>query len=160
MGFESGIKWGTPSVSNLDLEQIVPRRSLTALSDSGIKNIPSQIINALDHFEVLPHLAKRVDQLSGGERRRVELARILLQRPYVLILDEPFAALDTQGIEQTLQLLKMAREWGAMILLTDHQNTYIEEVCDCVMRLMEGKVVEEMSLLLQKSEIQQRGVSS
>ena len=100
------------------------------------------------------------NQLSGGERRKVELARILLQRPYVLILDEPFAALDADGIAQTIQLLKIAQGWGSMILLTDHQNTYIDEVCDCVMHLVEGKVVKNMSLLLHTDTVQQRGAFS
>ena len=155
MGLESGEKWGVPfSEGNTDLSS----RS-TLKMKSGLST-PQRIRDALAYFDVLPHVKKRIDQLSGGERRRVELARILLQRPRVLFLDEPFASLDHEGIKQTLNLLQVAHDWGAMILLTDHQNTYIEQTCNYVIQLIEGQMVGEMSHLPQASESHYRGGSS
>lgn len=163
MGLEAGERWGIPkenqaSKSDIDGEAFV----ITTKTQATVRpqQTPHQIIEALSHFGALPYIQAIVKTLSGGERRRVELARILLQRPCVLILDEPFAALDQEGIQQTLDLCKIAQSWGAMILLTDHQTAYIKQVCDCVLQLTEGNVVGELSPLLQENEIKQRGVSS
>lgn len=98
---------------------------------------------ALAHFQVEPLLSQTVRQLSGGERRRVELTRVLLQRPQVLILDEPFVALDASGIEETTQLLKIAQTWGAMVLLTDHQSAYIDSICDYKLSLSRGRLLSD-----------------
>ena len=122
LGYEAGQKWGMPRTSLTDeRHEIEQALSLMGITDRA-------------------HL--KVDRLSGGERRRCELAKLLLQRPHVLLLDEPFAALDTHGIEQTITLIRCAKAWGAMILLTDHQKIFVEEVCEQVIVLNNGSVVE------------------
>ena len=85
-------------------------------------------------------LQQKVFTLSGGEKRRVELARVFLNQPMVLILDEPFAALDQQGIQATLLLIKALKDLNALVLLTDHQNKYIEAISDHKFFLDEGRL--------------------
>ena len=89
----------------------------------------------------ISHLLKhKVGTLSGGERRRVEMARVLFTRPRALILDEPFAALDQNGLEATIDMIKYTSQLNALVLLTDHQNKYVNEVCQHIFSLHEGKL--------------------
>ncbi|MAD59962.1 MAG: hypothetical protein CMH49_00420 [Myxococcales bacterium] len=85
-------------------------------------------------------LQQKVCTLSGGEKRRVELARVFLNQPMVLILDEPFAALDQQGIQATLLLIKALKDLNALVLLTDHQNKYIEAISNHKFFINEGRL--------------------
>ena len=94
----------------------------------------------IDLMEVTHHLKQRVDTLSGGEKRRVEMARILLTRPRVLILDEPFAALDHEGLTATIHLIEYICDSGALVLLTDHQNKYVDNICQHTFHLRKGKL--------------------
>lgn len=94
----------------------------------------------IDLMEVTHHLKQRVDTLSGGEKRRVEMARILLNRPRVLILDEPFAALDQEGLTATIHLIEYICGSGALVLLTDHQNKYVDNICQHTFHLRKGKL--------------------
>lgn len=89
----------------------------------------------------ISHLLKqKVSTLSGGERRRVEMARVLFVRPRVLILDEPFAALDQNGLEATMEMIKYISQLNALVLLTDHQSKYVNRVCHHIFSLHEGKL--------------------
>ena len=85
-------------------------------------------------------LKQKVYTLSGGEKRRVELARVILNQPKILVLDEPFAALDQDGIQSTLLLIKTLTDLNALVLLTDHQNKYIEEISHHKFFLNKGRL--------------------
>jgi len=74
----------------------------------------------------------RVKQLSGGEKRRLDLALALLGRPEVLFLDEPTTGLDAEGRQDTWQLVRTLRDEGTTVLLTTH---YLEEAEDLADRL-------------------------
>lgn len=125
------VKW------NLDLA--IEAGKVWSLSQSPPTNIQS-LLQATKQMGVSHLLAQKVSTLSGGEKRRVELARVMLRQPQVVILDEPFAALDQQGIEATLAMIKALKDLGALVLLTDHQNKYIEMVAQQKFFLDEGKL--------------------
>jgi molybdate transport system ATP-binding protein len=92
-------------------------------------------------FELGPLLDRRIDGLSGGERRRVALARALLASPRLLLLDEPLAGLDGARRRRILPFLERVRgEFGVPLVYVTHQHDEIVELCDEVLVLDEGRL--------------------
>ena len=118
---------GTPAyLSNLEAELIV--RNAWNLS-----TVIDQLATALK----VPALDRNVDNLSGGERRRVALCRALVSDPEVLILDEPTNHLDTETIEWLEGFLQTYR--GTLILIT-HDRWFLDSVCDRILEISFGNV--------------------
>ncbi|MER7178821.1 ABC transporter ATP-binding protein [Streptomyces hyaluromycini] len=82
----------------------------------------------------------RVKQLSGGERRRLDLALALLGRPEVLFLDEPTTGLDAEGRRDTWELVRALRDAGTSVLLTTHYLEEAEDLADRLAILHEGRI--------------------
>jgi ABC-2 type transport system ATP-binding protein len=83
----------------------------------------------------------RVKQLSGGERRRLDLALALLGRPEVLFLDEPTTGLDAEGRRDTWELVRTLREGGTTVLLTTHYLEEAESLADRLAIMHRGRIV-------------------
>jgi len=84
----------------------------------------------------------RAWSLSGGERRRLEVARVLARAPRVLLLDEPFAGPDPRAAEELLRLVRgLATGRGLGVLFTDHHVQYALSLADRVQIVAHGKVV-------------------
>ena len=83
----------------------------------------------------------RADALSGGERRRLELARALVAEPRVLLCDEPFAAIDPQGAEGAGALLRGVAARGGAVVLADHHVAEALRLCDRAALLLGGELV-------------------
>lgn len=83
----------------------------------------------------------RVKQLSGGERRRLDLALALLGRPEVLFLDEPTTGLDAEGRRDTWDLVRRLRDGGTTVLLTTHYLEEAESLADRLAIMHRGKIV-------------------
>ncbi|MEU4209660.1 ABC transporter ATP-binding protein [Streptomyces sp. NPDC026206] len=83
----------------------------------------------------------RVKQLSGGERRRLDLALALLGRPEVLFLDEPTTGLDPEARHTTWDLVRRLREEGTTVLLTTHYLEEAEALADRLAIMREGRIV-------------------
>jgi len=107
----------------------------------------------------LAHLGDNIaDTLSGGERRRLELARSLATRPGVLLLDEPFAGVDPINVEEIQGLVRQLRERGIGILITDHN---VRETLGCTDRayiIHQGQILREGSAEELVSDEQVRAV--
>ncbi|MFI1354803.1 ABC transporter ATP-binding protein [Streptomyces sp. NPDC020898] len=82
----------------------------------------------------------RVKQLSGGERRRLDLALALLGNPEVLFLDEPTTGLDAEGRRDTWELVRELRAGGTTVLLTTHYLEEAEDLADRLAILHEGRI--------------------
>ncbi|MYR45741.1 ABC transporter ATP-binding protein [Streptomyces sp. SID5910] len=82
----------------------------------------------------------RVKQLSGGERRRLDLALALLGEPEVLFLDEPTTGLDAEGRRGTWELVRTLRDAGTTVLLTTHYLEEAEDLADRLAILHEGRI--------------------
>ena len=95
----------------------------------------------LDDLQV-SHLAdQRGDSLSGGERRRVEIARSLATEPRFMLLDEPFAGVDPISIVEIQQIIGYLSERGIGILITDHNVRDTLRICDRAYIVNEGVII-------------------
>ncbi|QDY77699.1 ABC transporter ATP-binding protein [Streptomyces qinzhouensis] len=83
----------------------------------------------------------RVSQLSGGERRRLDLALALIGRPEVLFLDEPTTGLDAEGRRDTWDLVRALRDTGTTVLLTTHYLEEAETLADRLAIMHQGVIV-------------------
>ena len=83
--------------------------------------------------------------LSGGERRRVEIARALATRPHFILLDEPFAGVDPLSVVDINSIIKHLREIGIGVLITDHNVSETLKVCERAYIMNEGNIIAEGS---------------
>ena len=101
-----------------------------------------RVTAALDQVGLTEVAAQRVRGFSAGMRRRLALGRLLLARPSVLLLDEPFAALDADGASVVVGLMDRWRSDGATILLASHATEHLAGRCDASVELAGGMVVD------------------
>ena len=95
----------------------------------------------LDQFNIA-HLRKSLGQsLSGGERRRLEIARALVSEPELILLDEPFTGIDPVTIDSIQAIVRTLRDQGIAILITDHQVRETLEITDRSYVIRQGKVL-------------------
>jgi lipopolysaccharide export system ATP-binding protein len=87
----------------------------------------------------------RAGDLSGGERRRLELARAVTRTPRVLVCDEPFAGVDPAGASRIGELLREHANAGAAVLLADHHVSEALRVCTRALLLLDGRVAVSAS---------------
>ena len=82
-------------------------------------------------------------QLSGGQRRKVEIARTLAAEPKIILLDEPFAGIDPIAIDDIKQVLVKLKEKNIGILITDHNVREALEICDQAMIISNGALIAD-----------------
>jgi iron complex transport system ATP-binding protein len=96
---------------------------------------------AMEWTEILPISERPIDELSGGERKRVFIARALAQEPEVILLDEPTANLDIHHQIEFLDLiLALNREKGLTIMMASHDLNLASEFCDRLILLQKGEI--------------------
>jgi iron complex transport system ATP-binding protein len=96
---------------------------------------------AMEWTKVLPFYERPMDELSGGERKRVFIARALAQQPEVMLLDEPTANLDIHHQIDFLDLiLTLNREGGLTIVMASHDMNIASEFCDRLILLQRGRI--------------------
>ena len=102
------------------------------------------VIESLKEVELKEDHARRfVRELSGGQRQRVAIALALMNRPDIVVLDEPVSALDVMVQEQILRLLeRLKKEYGMSYLFISHDEDVVRRFCDRVIVLAEGTVSE------------------
>ena len=109
-------------------------------SDTTPGEIDVRIATVLDQVDMTEHAKKRIDQLSGGQRKRVSIACELLADPLLLFLDEPTSGLDP-GLERKLMItLRKLADSGRTVVLITHATANIR-LCDHIAFLAEGKLV-------------------
>jgi lipopolysaccharide export system ATP-binding protein len=85
----------------------------------------------------------RGDSLSGGERRRAEIARSLIPRPSFILFDEPFAGVDPLAVGEIQELIGSLRDRGLGVLISDHNARETLAICDRAYLIAEGRILEE-----------------
>lgn len=101
--------------------------------------------DALRTVALDPELARPVGQYSQGMRQRTSLARVLLPRPELLLLDEPFSNMDIASARQMLDLLRRLRSEGCCVILTTHQRELAEPLADYLLTMQAGALASVMA---------------
>jgi lipooligosaccharide transport system ATP-binding protein len=132
-----------PQLDNLDIE-LTARQNLAVFA--RLYRVPRHERRAaVDRAIEIANLAERadttVDKLSGGMRRRLLIARALVHRPRLLLLDEPTVGLDPQVRQELWALIDALRSEGTSILMSTHYIEEAERLADTVSIMAEGRVV-------------------
>ncbi len=104
---------------------------------------PEAGINALKRMRLEYLRDKRIDEVSGGERTLVLLARALLSAPEIIVADEPVSELDPQYQIQVMRILREEATRGAVVLITMHDIQLTARFCDSVFLMKEGCLVKK-----------------
>jgi phosphonate transport system ATP-binding protein len=99
-------------------------------------------LEALDRFGMAEFAAQRCDQLSGGQQQRVAICRALLQRPQIILADEPIASLDPKNTQMVMDALKRINEdMGITVICNLHDLDIARHYCNRLVGMSEGRVV-------------------
>jgi ABC-2 type transport system ATP-binding protein len=110
----------------------------------GVANLTARIEELLDQFDLRRFRQTKCGVLSSGEQTRVSLAKAMLNRPKLLLLDEPTASLDPSVAQDVRTKIRESTLQGdSGVLWTSHNMLEVEEVCDRVLFLSHGKILLE-----------------
>jgi len=118
--------------------------NLMIAAQQGIKDKKKQeerILELLDMFNIEPIRYRKGISLSGGERRRVEIARALVNKPKFLLLDEPFAGVDPIAVKDIQTVIKQLVSYDIGVLITDHNVRETLAVCDRAYVIKSGSLL-------------------
>ncbi len=97
----------------------------------------------LEEFRISHLSSSLAGQLSGGERRRLEIARCLIHEPKFILLDEPFAGIDPLAVDDIQTLVQGLKKRGIGVLISDHNVRETLRICDKAFLMHEGQVIIE-----------------
>lgn len=112
--------------------------SLKGLSNPEIKD---RLDIYLDTFDLLDYRYKKVKEMSKGMQQKAQLITTLIHKPKLIIVDEPFSALDPVNTQIAKDLLREERANGTAIIMSTHQMSQAEELCDRILLINKGQVV-------------------
>ena len=116
---------------------------LAELSFKDKADIKKFIDNSIEEFDLSDILDLKGRQLSGGQRRKVEIARTLASEPKIILLDEPFAGIDPIAIEDIKNVLVKLSKKNIGILITDHNVRETLEICNKAAIINNGELIAE-----------------
>lgn len=109
--------------------------------DITSKEAAERVENILKEMGIHHVRKTRADSVSGGERRRVEIARALVTRPKFMLLDEPFAGIDPLALADLQKIIRELKNSGLGVLITDHNVRETLKICDRGYILNEGNIL-------------------
>ena len=118
--------------------------NLMLAAEISIKNKKKRnerIEELLELFNIEPIRQRKGISLSGGERRRAEIARALVSNPKFLLLDEPFAGVDPIAVRDIQQIIASLKKIGIGVLITDHNVRETLQICDRAYVMKAGSVL-------------------
>ncbi len=118
---------------------------LAELSFDNNKDIKNFVSSSIEEFGLSEIRQLKGRQLSGGQRRKVEIARTLAAKPKIILLDEPFAGIDPIAIEDIKRVLKKLSDKGIGILITDHNVRETLEICNQAAIISNGEIISQGS---------------
>jgi ABC-2 type transport system ATP-binding protein len=113
---------------------------------ASLKSIPApearrRLGEYLERFDLAAHKTKKVKELSKGMQQKAQIINTLLHQPELVVIDEPFTALDPINTQLVKDLMRELRERGATILMSTHQMHQVEELCDRILLIDDGRDV-------------------
>ncbi len=114
---------------------------LATLKGLDEKTAGQQLDQWLERFDLADHRQKRVQDLSKGMQQKAQLIATLLHDPDLIIIDEPFTALDPVNTRLVKQVLKELQQAGKTIIMSTHQMYQVEALCDRIVLINQGRTV-------------------
>ncbi|MHC4161163.1 MAG: LPS export ABC transporter ATP-binding protein [Planctomycetota bacterium] len=124
--------------------RLTVEQNLTAIAETlplSRAERQARIARLLETLELASLRASRAETLSGGERRRLEIARALLTEPKILLLDEPFAGVDPIAVADIQEIVQQLRQRGISVLLTDHNVRETLAITERSYIIFEGRIL-------------------
>lgn len=125
-------------------QNLTVRENLYGLAEISLREknkIDKFMDRSIEEFSLQDVLDQKGRQLSGGQRRKVEIARTLAASPKIILLDEPFAGIDPIAIDDIKNVLKGLKNKGIAILITDHNVREALDICDNAIVINNGQVI-------------------
>ena len=114
------------------------------IAGTSMNDARARAMEMLDYLRLTERATHKPSELSGGEKQRVAVARALVNRPQVILADEPSGSLDTQNKEELHQLFfDLRRELGQTFIIVTHDET-LASTTDRTIRLLDGQVCKEL----------------
>lgn len=110
-----------------------------------IKNIADEkdIIFSLERVGLDPDSDKKVKKFSLGMKQRLNIAQAIFENQKIILLDEPTNALDEEAVQLIYKIIREEKSRCATIIVATHHKEDLKEVCDVILKIAEGKIVEE-----------------
>ena len=106
-----------------------------------VKDVDIVVQKVMQQFRIFELASRYPKQLSGGQRQRVALARLMAYEPDVLLLDEPFSALDEDLKEDLLQELKSELQISKPVIFVSHDKEEVNYLCDLNYKIKQGEII-------------------
>lgn len=131
-------------IENMELlPRFSARQNLKILAKIRNKADDRSITEALKRVGLDPDSTLKVKKLSLGMKQRLNIAQAIFEKQKLILLDEPTNALDEKGVGLIYDIIREEREKGAVIVIATHHKEDLEELCDVVLKIDEGKIVCE-----------------
>ena len=118
--------------------------NLSLLSSFSKNRVDKEVINYwIKRFGLEPTSKKKYGEFSLGMRQRLSLAQAFMERPELIVLDEPTNALDEKGIKEFHEIALEAKNDGATIIIASHSKEDIDILCDKILCMENGKITKE-----------------
>ena len=132
-----------PQEASIFRKMTVDENIRAVLEIAGLKDeeLENELTLLLDDLNISHLRDSNALALSGGERRRVEIARVLATRPRFILLDEPFAGVDPIAVIDIQKIIAFLKERGIGVLITDHNVRETLRICDRAYIISEGSVL-------------------
>lgn len=131
-------------IENMELlPECSAKRNLQMLAK--IKNIADEkdISFSLERVGLDPDSDKKVKKFSLGMKQRLNIAQVIFENQKIILLDEPTNALDEDAVQLIYKIIREEKSRGATIIVATHHKEDLKEVCDVILKIAEGKIVEE-----------------